>query len=167
MNDNFIKDYRCFTPSKFSKMTCFLRLIKNYELRFLYCLRAYQNHTGGVWRILLNHYRKKYGIEILCKDIGPGLHLIHPWGITVNACSRIGENCTLFKGVTIGEIKYGSRNGFPTIGNNCILYANSTVCGNIHVGNDCIIAAGAFVNFDVPDNAIVIGNPGRIYQKRV
>ena len=47
------------------------------------------------------------------------------------------------------------------------LYANATVCGNVHIGNNVEIAAGAFVNFDVPDNSIVIGNPGVIHKNKL
>ena len=43
--------------------------------------------------------------------------------------------------------------------------ANSIIIGNVHIGNDVLIAPGAFINFDVPDNSIVIGNPGKIIQR--
>ena len=116
----------------------------------------------------MSHYRRKYGLEIaFCKGhIAAGLRLIHPWNITVNANAVLGQNVTLFKGSTIGAIDKGDKKGCPVIGNNVILYANSTVCGNIRIGNNVEIAAGAFVNFNVPDNAIVIGNPGVIHQKK-
>lgn len=76
----------------------------------------------------------------------------------------IGENATLFKGVTIGIISHGKRKGVPKIGNNVTIYANATVCGGITIGNNVIIAPNAFVNFDVPDNSVVIGNPGVVHQ---
>ena len=92
-----------------------------------------------------------------------GVRLIHPWCITVNTNAVLGENVTLFKGCTIGVIENGNKAGNPMIGNNVIIYANATVCGKIHIGNNSIVAAGAFVNFDVPDNAIAIGNPAVIH----
>lgn len=95
-----------------------------------------------------------------------GVKLIHPWCITVNANAVLGNNVTLFKGCTIGEIRQGKKAGFPKVGNNVTLYANSTVCGNITVGDNSEIAAGAFVNFDVPPNSIVIGNPGVVHAKK-
>lgn len=48
---------------------------------------------------------------------------------------------------------------------NVTIYVNVTVCGNIKIGNNSVIASNAFVNFDVPDNSIVIGNPGKIHKK--
>ena len=69
----------------------------------------------------------------------------------------------IFNGVTVGSIRTGKKAGAPTIGNNVVLCANSFVCGNIKIGNNVLIAANAFVNFDVPDNSIVIGNPGKIH----
>ena len=56
----------------------------------------------------------------------------------------------------------GKRMGSPTFGNNVCMNANAIVIGNAHIGNNVLIAPGAFVNFDVPDNSIVIGNPGKI-----
>ena len=53
----------------------------------------------------------------------------------------------------------------PTIGNEVFFGINSTVVGNIHIGNDVLIAPNSFVNFDVPDHSIVIGNPGVIHHK--
>ena len=74
---------------------------------------------------------------------------------------------TLYKGCTIGEITSGRRKGNPIVGNNVVVYSNATICGKICVGANCIIGPGAFVNFDVPENSIVIGNPGIIHSKNV
>ena len=60
----------------------------------------------------------------------------------------------------------GKRKGNPTIGRNVTVYSNATICGNVRVGDDAVIAPGAFVNFDVPEHSIVIGNPGVIHSKR-
>lgn len=90
---------------------------------------------------------------------------MHPYGITVNTKAEIGENVTLFKGCTIGSIRSGTKVGVPVIGDRVTICCNAMVCGGIHIGNDVLIAAGAFVNFDVPDNSIVIGNPGVIHHK--
>ena len=98
--------------------------------------------------------------------MGGGILLVHPWNITMHNEAVIGENVTLFKGVTIGVVSKGKKAGVPKIGDNVIIYANATICGNITVGNNVIISAGAFVNFDVTDDSIVIGNPGVIHKIR-
>ncbi len=105
------------------------------------------------------------GCEIGWNNVGPGLVLAHPYGITVNSGAIIGKDCTLFKGCTIGSIRSGKNAGVPVLGNRVVVCCNAMVCGGITVGNDVLIAAGAYVNFDVPDNSVVIGNPGRIHYK--
>lgn len=102
---------------------------------------------------------------LIINELWGGIRLIHPWDITINANASIGENVTLFKGCTIGEIKSGTKRGNPAIGNNVVLYANSTVCGKVVICDNVEIAAGSFVNFNVPEDTVVIGNPGVIHKK--
>lgn len=90
---------------------------------------------------------------------------MHPYDITVNSNAKLGENVTLFKGATIGSIRSGNRKGLPKIGNRVVVGLNATVVGNISIGDNVFIAPNAFVNFDVPDNSVVIGNPGIIKHK--
>ena len=105
------------------------------------------------------------GCEIGWENVGPGLVLAHPYGITVNGGVKIGKDCTLFKGSTIGSVRGGKNAGVPVLGDRVVVCCNAMVCGNIIIGNDVLIAAGAYVNFDVPDNSVVIGNPGEIHRK--
>lgn len=65
----------------------------------------------------------------------------------------------------LGQIDFGAKAGVPRIGDNVFLGTNSIVVGKIKIGNDVLIAPGAYVNFDVPDHSIVIGNPGKIIAK--
>ena len=117
---------------------------------------------------ILRHYRRKYGIELPYNNgVRGGVRLVHPWNITVNANAKLGKNVTLYKGCTIGEIRHGRKKGNPIIGDNVTIYANATVCGNVCIGNNVEISAGSFVNFDVPDNSIVVGNPGVIHKRNV
>ena len=170
MNQDFIKDYERFTPHKYSFFPFIVRYIRNHELRYIYWGRIKASTSNKICRcfasMILRRYRKLYGLELNFKHIGGGIRLIHPWCITVNDNASIGENVTLFKGCTIGVIEHGPKKGNPSIGNNVIIYANSTVCGNIKIGNDVTIAAGSFVNFDVPNGATVVGNPGVVHLKR-
>ena len=75
--------------------------------------------------------------------------------------SVIGENCSIGQLVTIGggNSKYP---GVPTIGDNVRISCGSIVFGGFTVGNNVVIGAHSVVNFPVPDNAVVVGNPGRI-----
>ena len=77
----------------------------------------------------------------------------------------MGNNVNLHKGCTIGRENRGKREGAPVIGDCVSIGINATVVGNIHIGNDVMIAPNSFVNFDVPDHSVVIGNPGIIHLK--
>ena len=122
-----------------------------------------------VYVILWLLYRRKnikYGCDIPAQTIiGKGLKLEHQNGIVLNPGVIIGEYCTLLNGVLCGNEKRGNRMGTPTIGNKVYIGTNAIIVGNISVGNDVLIAPGAYVNFDVPDHSIVIGNPGKIILK--
>lgn len=110
-------------------------------------------------------HKKHYGLEISFQHISGGLLLLHPFNITVNSRAVLGHNVTLFKGCTIGSVRSGKREGVPVIGDRVTLCVNSTVVGNVKIGNDVLIAANAMVDFDVSDHSIVFGNPGQIRHK--
>ena len=96
--------------------------------------------------------------------IGRGLRIAHFGHIVVNPGAVIGDNFNISQGCLVGNAQ-GKRMGVPTIGNNVCMNANAVIIGNAHIGDNVLIAPGAFVNFDVPDNSIVIGNPGQIITK--
>lgn len=77
----------------------------------------------------------------------------------------MGENINIATGVTIGQENRGARAGTPTIGNNCWIGTNAVIVGNIKIGTDVLIAPLNFVNFDVPDHSIVIGNPAKVIHR--
>lgn len=97
--------------------------------------------------------------------VAGGLYLGHPYNITISSGAVLGMNVNLHKGCTVGRENRGERKGYPTIGNCVSIGINSTVVGKIVVGDDVMIAAGAFVNRDVPSHSICIGNPCRIIHR--
>ena len=97
--------------------------------------------------------------------LGGGLYLGHSYNITVGNDVRIGKNVNLHKGCTIGRENRGKRKGAPTIGDCVAVGINSTIVGNITIGDDVMIAPNSFVNFDVPSHSVVVGNPGVIHYK--
>lgn len=80
--------------------------------------------------------------------------------------SNIGNNVNLSKGCTLGMENRGNRRGVPVIGNHVFIGINATVVGRITIGDDVFIAPNSFVNFDVPDHSVVVGNPGVIHRKK-
>lgn len=107
-------------------------------------------------------YFLSYGYQIpINTKIGKGLHLLHFGNIVINSAATIGENCTIAQGALIGQI----NRGVPTIGNKVWIGANSILVGNITIGSNVLIAPGSFINVDVPDNSLVIGNPCKIHPK--
>lgn len=95
-------------------------------------------------------------------NVGPGLKLLHGVGIVVNADAKLGRNVTIMQGVTIG----GSNYGFPTIEDDVIVCANSSIIGKITLGKGCVIGAGAVVLCDVPEAYNAVGNPARIFPRK-
>lgn len=107
----------------------------------------------------------KTGIQIpVGTIIGPGLKIGHFGNIVVNPSAIIGRNFNISNGCLVGNAQ-GKHAGAPVIGDNVVMFANSMVVGGVTVGNDVLIAPGAFVNFDVPNNSIVLGNPGMIISR--
>jgi serine O-acetyltransferase len=116
-----------------------------------------------VHSILLNHYRYKYGFEIpIQAEIGPGLYIGHFGHLTIHPECRLGWNVNLSPGVVIGQTNRGRKQGVPVLGDCVWIGSNAVVVGAVTVGDHVMIAPGAYVNFDVPDNAVVAGNPGQI-----
>ena len=140
----------------------------NRAFRRLWYYRRYRR-AGRVGRLLLSFCGRRLSRHLSVElpwpaEVGRGLLLLHPTGITFQSKCRVGENCTILKGVTIGNAKTG-RPGSPTIGNNVYIGMNSSVVGGVTIGNDVMIAPNTFVNFDVPDGMLVLGSPGQIHKK--
>ena len=85
------------------------------------------------------------------------------YGIVVSHNARVGSNCTIYHGVTIGE----GRGGAPTIGNNCILGAGCKIIGKITIGDNVKIAPGLTIMRDLPDNVIVLPGENSIFIKEL
>lgn len=112
---------------------------------------------------LLRHYAIAYGIMIPAStEIGAGLHIGHPGTIVVHPQSRIGRNCNISQGVTLGQANRGPRTGHPRVGDGVYVGPGAKLVGAVVVGNNVAIGANCVVTKDVPDNAVVVGVPGRV-----
>ncbi len=95
-------------------------------------------------------------------QIGEGLYIGHFGHLIVNGRVRIGANCNLSQGVTLGIKQEGKNRGVPTLGDRVYIGPNAIIIGDIHIGNDAAVGAGAIVTKTVPPNAVVAGNPAEI-----
>ena len=126
--------------------------------------------TKGGWRKLCFYWiymlmklrvMKKYGIEIDANaDIGSGFTIQHFSGIFIAGGVKMGKNCRVRQGVTIGASGSGKSFGCPTIGDNVMFHPGCKVFGKIKIGNNVTIGANAVVHKDLPDNCVVAASPG-------
>lgn len=139
--------------------------------RYSYFLRkssAYNKKSiaGIFYRFMLLIHSYSYGFQINpSTKIGRGLYIGHRGTIIVNSKAIIGECCNLSPGVTIGQTNRGLKQGAPIIGNKVWIGTNAVIVGRITIGNNVLIAPNAYVNIDIPNNSIVIGNPAKIISK--
>lgn len=109
---------------------------------------------------------RKTGIEIHPgAQIGKGLFIDHGNGVIIGETTIIGDNCTLYQGVTLGGTgkEHGKRH--PTLGNNVMVSAGAKVLGSFTIGDNSKIGAGSVVLEEVPPNSTVVGVPGRVVRR--
>ncbi|WP_426475672.1 serine acetyltransferase [Chryseobacterium balustinum] len=141
----------------------------NPNLHFIYILRKTQKYSktpilGLYWKVVLRHFQIKYGFQIYPEtQIGEGFYLGHWGSLVINPKTIIGKNCNIAQGVTIGQQNRGKNEGYPVIGNEVWIGPNAVIVGKINIGNNVLIAPNAYVNFDIPDNSVVTGNPAKVY----
>lgn len=99
-------------------------------------------------------------------DIGEGLCIFHFGPTTVAGNARIGRNCNLRQGVTIGAAGRGEEAGAPVLGDRVSVGAHAIIIGKITIGDDAAIGAGAVVTKSVPPRGVVVGNPARVISYR-
>jgi serine O-acetyltransferase len=91
-------------------------------------------------------------------EIGKGMKINHGLGTVIGARCKIGENVLLHQNVTLGDRKGGR----PILLDKVTVYAGAKVLGNITLGNNSVVGANSVCLINIPDNSIVVGNPGKI-----
>ena len=97
--------------------------------------------------------------------IGERFFIDHATGVVIGETTIIGDDVTLYQGVTLGGVSTSKGKRHPTLGNRIVVGAGAIVLGDINIGDDVRIGAGSVVVKDVPDNCTVVGVPGRIVAK--
>ena len=126
-----------------------------------------------VSRLIMHLARIFTGIEIHpAAKIGPNFFMDHGLGIVIGETTEIGENVTIYQGVTLGGIMPSvesdlqrNQKRHPTIGNNVIIGSGAQILGPINVGDNARIGANSVVSKDVPSDVTVAGIPAREFAK--
>lgn len=145
-----------------------------FEVLFLYSgLHAIMYHRVSHWffkhnmkfiaRWISQFARHRTGIEIHPgATLGRGILIDHGMGVVIGETAVVGDNCTIYQGVTLGGTGKDTGKRHPTIGDNVMIGSGAKVLGPFTVGNNAKIAAGAVVLDPVPENATAVGVPARI-----
>ena len=97
--------------------------------------------------------------------IGKGLFIDHGAGVVIGETSEIGDNCTLYQGVTLGGTGKDCGKRHPTLGNNVMVGAGAKVLGPFKIGDNSKIAAGAVVLNAIPENSTAVGIPAKVVRR--
>jgi serine O-acetyltransferase len=138
----------------------------------------------AVWSHRVAHWLWRHGLKLLARAIsqvardltgieihpgarvGPGFFIDHGMGVVIGETAEIGADVTLYHGVTLGgtSLKKGKRH--PTLGDRVVVGAGAKVLGAVTIGRDSRIGANAVVVKPVPPNAVVVGVPGEVIERR-
>lgn len=123
----------------------------------------YRHNRHFLARWISQRGRKKTGIEIHPgAKIGKGLFIDHGMGVVIGETAEIGDNCTIYHGVTLGGTGKDKGKRHPTIGDDVLIGAGATILGPFKVGNRVQIGADTVVLNEIPDGSTVVGARGRI-----
>ncbi|MBY8993623.1 MAG: serine O-acetyltransferase [Candidatus Heimdallarchaeota archaeon] len=117
-------------------------------------------------RYLSNIAAQSTGIDIHPgAEIGFDFFIDHGNGVVIGETTEIGDNVTIYQGVTLGGVSLERKKRHPTIGNNVVIGAGAKILGPITIGENSKIGANSVVIKDVPPNSVVVGVPGRVVQR--
>ncbi len=131
--------------------------------------KAHKHYLKGHFfraRLISQRAARKTGIEIHPgATIGKGFFIDHGSGVIIGETAIIGDNCTLYQGVTLGGTGKETGKRHPTLGNNVMVSAGAKIIGSFTVGDNSKIGAGSVVIKEVPPNCTVVGVPGRVVKR--
>ncbi|MFB3916503.1 MAG: serine O-acetyltransferase [Terriglobales bacterium] len=134
----------------------------------------------AVWMYRINHWLWTHGIRTTARwlsqvarfltgieihpgaEIGHRLFIDHGMGVVIGETSIVGDDVTLYQGVTLGGTGKEKGKRHPTVMNNVVIGGGAKILGNITIGENCRVGAGSVVLRDVPSNSTIVGVPGHI-----
>lgn len=133
--------------------------IRNYRIAHW----LYKKKMFTAARIISQNARRRTGIEIHPgATIGKGLFIDHGMGVVIGETAVVGDNCTIYQGVTLGGTGKDKGKRHPTIGSNVTIGCGAKVLGPFTVGDNSKIAANAVVLSEIPPNSTCVGVPAHI-----
>lgn len=149
----------------FEILVCYPSIHALFWHRFAHWL--FKHKLKLLARFLSQLVRFFTGIEIHPgASIGHGMFIDHGMGVVIGETSEIGNNVTIYQGVTLGGTGKDTGKRHPTIGDNVVIGAGAKVLGSFKVGACSMIGAGAVVLSEVPPHSTVVGVPGRVVRRR-
>lgn len=135
-------------------------------LRYRIAHKFYVHKHFFLARWLSQRTARKTGIEIHPgATIGKGLFIDHGHGVVIGETAIVGDNVTLYQGVTLGGTGKESGKRHPTLENNVMVSAGAKILGSFTVGENSKIGAGSVVLSEVPANSTVVGVPGHVVKR--
>jgi len=136
-------------------------------------LHALRFHKAAHKQYLKERYKTARGLNYLARvltgaDIHPGatigenFFIDHATGVVIGETAEIGNNVSIYQGVTLGGVSTEKKKRHPTIGNNVVIGAGATILGPITIGDNVRVGAGSVVVKSVPPNSTVVGVPAKI-----
>ena len=114
-------------------------------------------------RLISQFARFITGIEIHPgAKIGKGLFIDHGMGVVIGETAEVGDNVTLYHGVTLGGTGKDKGKRHPTLGNNILIGSGAKILGPINIGDNCKVGANSVVLKDIPEGSTVVGIPGKV-----
>ncbi|GFI48000.1 serine acetyltransferase [Lachnospiraceae bacterium] len=153
-------------PAIHSSMEVFLYPSFKVMLHYRIAHRLYEKKHYFLARWVSQRGVRKTGIEIHPgAQIGKGFFIDHGNGVIIGETTVIGDNVTLYQGVTLGGTGKEQGKRHPTVGNNVMISAGAKVLGSFKIGDNSKIGAGSVVLEEVPPNSTVVGVPGRVVKR--
>lgn len=153
-------------PAIKTPMEVFLYPSFKAVLRYRIANRLYRSKHYFLARWYSQRTVRKTGIEIHPgATIGKGFFIDHGNGVIIGETAIVGDNVTLYQGVTLGGTGKETGKRHPTIGDNVMISAGAKVLGSFTVGENSKIGAGSVVLSEVPPNSTVVGVPGRVVKR--
>lgn len=135
-------------------------------MRYRVAHRLYLKKHYFLARLISQRTVRKTGIEIHPGAvIGRGLFIDHGHGVVIGETAVLGDNITLYQGVTLGGTGKEQGKRHPTVRDNVMISAGAKVLGSFTIGENSKIGAGSVVLYEVPPNCTVVGVPGRVVKQ--